>query len=134
MRLHAISRVALVLAMHAASSVAFAVAVPAPVPRAASTTEAPVPPVAQPPSAIVDMETMVVTGAQPGPGLWRVHRDGHVLYILGTLSPLPRRMEWIPDTVEATIASSQAVIDPPSIKLDAGVGRVRGLLLLPSLL
>ena len=34
---------------------------------------------------VVDMEAVVVSGVQPGPGLWRVSKGGHVLYILGTL-------------------------------------------------
>lgn len=83
---------------------------------------------------IVDMDTLVVSGAQPGPGMWKVSRGENTLYILGTLSPLPRRMEWIPDEVEKTIAQAQAVIDPPSVDFDAGVGFFRGMLLLPSLL
>lgn len=131
MRTLASTCIALVLLVCTGSATAAVPPGPALLPRAGDAAGAPA---GEAKSAIVDMETMVVTGAQPGPGLWRVHRDGHVLYILGTLSPLPRRMEWIPDKVEATIASSQAVIDPPSIKLDAGVGRFRGLLLLPSLL
>ena len=40
--------------------------------------------------AIVDHETVVVSGALPGPGLWKVRKDGHTLYVLATLSPLPR--------------------------------------------
>lgn len=83
---------------------------------------------------IVDMDVVVVSGRQPGPGLWKVSRGDHVLYILGTLSPLPRRMEWIPDDVERVIAQSQAVIDPPSVKLDANVGFFGKVFLLPSLL
>ena len=32
---------------------------------------------------IRDMETVVVSGAQPGPGLWKVYSGEHTLYILG---------------------------------------------------
>ena len=85
-------------------------------------------------AGIVDMDAVVVSGRQPGPGMWKVSKGDHVLYILGTLSPLPRRMEWVSDAVEGTIARSQAVIDPPAVKLDADVGFFRGLALLPSLL
>ncbi|MDQ3495608.1 MAG: TraB/GumN family protein [Pseudomonadota bacterium] len=84
-------------------------------------------------TAVVDLETVVVSGAQPGPGLWKVSRDGRTLYILGTLSPLPRRMEWMSGEVESVIARAQAVISPPSVTVDSGVGVVRGMLLLPSL-
>ncbi|MEP6633784.1 MAG: TraB/GumN family protein, partial [Luteimonas sp.] len=83
---------------------------------------------------VVDLDTVVVSGTQPGPGLWKVSKGDHVLWILGTLSPLPRRMEWISGEVEKTIAQSQAVIDPPSVKLDTGIGFFRSMFLLPSLL
>ena len=41
---------------------------------------------------IRDLDTMVVSGVQPGPGLWKVRKGEHTLWILGTVSPLPRRM------------------------------------------
>lgn len=90
------------------------------------------PPASAPPD-IVDMDTLVVSGAQPGPGMWKVSKGENVLYILGTLSPLPKRMDWIPDEAEKIIAQSQAVIDPPYF-MASGVGYFRGMLLLPSLL
>ena len=40
------------------------------------------------------LEAVVVTGVQPGPGLWKVSKGEHVLWILGTLSPLPNQMQW----------------------------------------
>jgi uncharacterized protein YbaP (TraB family) len=85
-------------------------------------------------SAIVDLDAVVVSGAQPGPGMWQVSKDDHVLYILGTLSPLPRRMEWMSGEVEDTIARSQAVIAPPSVVMSSDVGFFRGLALVPALL
>ncbi|MGN7725858.1 TraB/GumN family protein [Luteimonas sp. 22616] len=89
---------------------------------------------AQDPAAIVDMDTVVVSGAQPGPSMWKVSKGDHVLYILGTLSPLPKRMEWMSREVEDTIARSQAVIAPPSVVMKADVGFFRGLMLVPALL
>jgi len=89
---------------------------------------------AQDPSAIVDLDAVVVSGAQPGPGMWQVSKDGRVLYILGTLSPLPRRMEWMSGEVEDTIARSQAVIAPPSVAMSSDVGFFRSLALVPALL
>ena len=83
---------------------------------------------------IVDHQTVVVSGALPGPGLWKVRKDGHTLYVLATLSPLPKRMEWESAGVESVVARSQQVLLPPSFTLDAGVGMFRGLMLVPSLL
>lgn len=85
-------------------------------------------------SPIVDLETVTVSGIQPGPGLWKVSKGDHVLWVLGTLSPLPRKMEWQSQEVRAVIAQAQEVIEPPSITVTSDVGAVRSLLLLPSLM
>lgn len=87
-----------------------------------------------PTGPVIDMDAVVVSGAQPGPGLWRVSRDGHVLYILGTQSPLPKKMTWLSHDVEQAIASSQEAIKPPRVKVDADIGIIRGALLIPSML
>jgi len=86
------------------------------------------------PAAIVDHETVVVSGALPGPGLWRVRKGEHTMYVLATLSPLPRRMQWESAGVASVIARSQQVLLPPSFTLDADVGVLGGLMLVPSLL
>lgn len=93
-----------------------------------------VPVVAAPDDGIVDLEAMVVSGAQPGPGMWKVSSGGNVLYILGTVSPLPRRMEWMSDDVEAVIADAGVVISSPAVVVDADIGIFRGMALLPSML
>lgn len=68
------------------------------------------------------LETVLVRGSQPGPGMWRVSRGNHVLWILGTLSPLPSVMTWQSTDVEAAIAHSQEVLDVgrPSAKIGVG--------------
>lgn len=89
---------------------------------------------AVPGDGVVDMAVVVVSGAQPGPGMWKVSRGDHVLYILGTLSPLPKRMEWVSRDVDDVVARSQAVILPPSLTVSSDTGLFRSLLLVPSLL
>jgi len=79
-----------------------------------------------------DVEQVLVTGEQPGPGLWKVSKDDHVLWILGSNSPVPKRMQWHSNEVERVIADSQQVIANVQIKID--IGFFRGLLLLPSVL
>jgi hypothetical protein len=69
-----------------------------------------------------ELATIVVSGEQPGPGLWKVSSGDHVLWILGTLSPLPKNMHWQAKEVEAAIASAQEVLDPPRVKVNADVG------------
>lgn len=79
-------------------------------------------------------ETVIVIGEQPGPGLWLVRKGGHDLWILGTLNPLPAKMQWQSKQVEDVIANAQEVIRPPSVQLGVKVGFFKSLTLLPSLL
>lgn len=81
---------------------------------------------------VVDMDTVQVTGEQPGPGLWKVTApQGHVLWILGTVSPLPSGVQWRSDEVERTIAGVDHVLGDPGFSLDAKIGVFKGLTLLP---
>ncbi|WP_147653748.1 TraB/GumN family protein [Vulcaniibacterium gelatinicum] len=80
---------------------------------------------------IRDEAPVVVTGVQPGPGMWKVSKDGRTLWVLGTLSPLPAKMEWVSRDVEAVIAQADEVIWSPSLVFDADIGFFRGLLLMP---
>ncbi len=80
-----------------------------------------------------DMETVLVTGEQPGPGLWKVSRDGHVMWVLGTIGEVPDTIGWRTREVEARIAESQEVLYPgwPSVDLDISV--FQALALVPAL-
>lgn len=95
---------------------------------------------AEPTATAVDTDTptlqaVVVSGVLPGPGLWKVSRDdGHVLWVLGSLSPVPRRMQWESLQVERTLARAGQVLLMPGLKVDADVGLLGGLTLLPSAL
>jgi len=82
---------------------------------------------------IRDLEAMVVTGVQPGPGLWKVvGADGHVLWVLGTVEPLPQQMQWRSTEVEAAIAESDEVLWEPGFAMHWDIGFFSGLALLPS--
>lgn len=80
------------------------------------------------------LETVVVSGEQPGPGLWKVSKGEHALWILGTLSPLPKKITWVSRDVEKTIAASQQVLMAPQISVKIDGGMLGGLFLLPSVL
>jgi len=70
------------------------------------------------------MEEVVITGEHEGPRLWKVRKPGgpigqaggpsgdgdHVLWILGTVTPLPKKMIWQSDAVEAVVEQSQEVV------------------------
>ena len=97
-----------------------------------------VPPVAMQPASPADgirtEETVVVTGEQPGPGLWLVRNGSHDLWILGTLNPLPAGMQWQSAQIEQVIANAQEVIRPPRVTLDVKAGFFGKLMLVPSML
>lgn len=76
-------------------------------------------------------EKILVVGQRPGPGLWKVTKDDHVLWVFGTYSPLPQKMEWRSQQVEAILAQTQEYLTPPGTK--ASVGFFQGLSMLPSL-
>lgn len=63
------------------------------------------------------IEEVLVVGAQLGPGLWKVSKGNHLLWILGTHEPLPKFMQWHSAQVESAIAQSQAYIAPPDVKV-----------------
>lgn len=77
------------------------------------------PAVSQP---VASLPGVLVTGPQPGPGLWRISKGDHTLWILGTLGPLPAGMTWRSGEVEATIAASQEVLGAANATADIGVG------------
>jgi len=60
-----------------------------------------------PAAAIVEVE---VTGERPGPSMWKISKANHVLWIMGTLEPLPKRMTWRSKAVEEVLAQSQEVL------------------------
>jgi TraB/PrgY/gumN family len=64
------------------------------------------------------LDEQLVTGERPGPAMWRVSNGDHDLWILATLSPLPKHMTWRSHAVENRIAQSQVVLAPPEILAD----------------
>lgn len=85
-------------------------------------------------TAAKTLPAVVVSGELPGPGLWRVSKGDHVLWILGTQSPLPKKMQWQAQQVEATELAAQALLLPPAIEVNAKGGFFSHLLLLPRLI
>lgn len=96
----------------------------------AANAQSPATPPAQSPAPQL-LETAMVR--MPGPGMWKVSRGEHTLWILGTVSPLPAGMAWNSARVRAVVAQAGEVIAPPGITVDADVGFFGKLALLPSL-
>jgi predicted NUDIX family NTP pyrophosphohydrolase len=74
--------------------------------------------------------TVVVEGRRPGPGVWKVSKGDHVMWVFGVYSPLPQKMEWDSSRVERLVAKSQEVLTLPGARME--VGFFRGLTLLPT--
>jgi len=56
------------------------------------------------------MEEVVVEGRHEGPRLWTVRRADHTAWILGTISPLPKKLVWQPDAVQEVLHQVQEVV------------------------
>lgn len=80
----------------------------------------------------VPVEEVLVSVARPGPGLWRVSKGENELWVLGTVSPVPKRMKWDSTLVEGVIDDASAVLLAPTIDVDADVGFFGAVALLPS--
>ena len=103
-------------------------------PVLAQTTPEPEPAPTAQPAAVENADaapaTVVVEGRRPGPGVWKVSKGDHVMWVFGVYSPLPQKMEWDAARVERLVAKSQEVLTRPGARME--VGFFRGLTLLPT--
>ena len=88
-------------------------------------------PAVEPPPTLA---AVAVEGEMPGPGLWQVRRGEHVLWLVGTLRPLPERMRWRSAELDARMQEADAILGPPGFSLTTGRGRLHALTLVPSML
>lgn len=80
------------------------------------------------------LDTVLVTGEQPGPGLWKVTRGDHVMWVLASYGPLSKGMTWRSQQVEARIAESQEVLYGGNVGIKPNIGLLRGITLIPAAL
>ena len=60
------------------------------------------------------LDEIVVTAERAGPGMWHVHRGDANVWILGSISPLPRDITWRSKQVENVLEStSQVLVQKP---------------------
>lgn len=78
---------------------------------------------------VLELDKVMVKGIIPGPDLWRVSKGEHVLWILGTINPLPKRMKWDSYHVNEIISQSDVLLLPPTVTLDADMGFFQKLML-----
>ena len=68
------------------------------------------------PAGLVEEEIQVV-GQLPGPPLWKVTKNDHVLWILGTPRLVPNDLLWHSDSVEQALAHSSEYLPSPSLRV-----------------
>lgn len=72
------------------------------------------------------VEEVVVSGERAGPGLWKVRKGDHTLYLLATLSPAPKKLQWRSREVESVLSRAQVFV-PARFDVDADIGPISGL-------
>jgi uncharacterized protein YbaP (TraB family) len=73
-------------------------------------------------------EQILIFGQRTGPGLWRVSKDDHVLWIFGTHSPLPVKLVWRSQQVETVLAQSQEFLGAPGVGVGVGFAQAFNLM------
>jgi uncharacterized protein YbaP (TraB family) len=84
------------------------------------------------PAPAAETESILLVGQRPGPGLWKVSKGDHVLWVFGTYSPLPDKMEWRSQQVESILAQSQEYLTAPHAQFK--IGFFKSLTMLPTLI
>ena len=78
----------------------------------------------QPPAVL---DELVVTGERTGPGMWHVHRGAAEVWILGSMSPLPKGITWRATQVEKVLGGTgQVLVQKP---FEIGIARILWLLI-----
>ncbi len=73
------------------------------------------------------MDDVVVTGERTGPGMWHVRRGAAQVWILGSMSPLPKGITWRSKQVEQVLGgTNQVLVQKP---FEIGIARILWLLI-----
>ena len=87
-------------------------------PLAESVAESLAEPMAEP------MAEVEVSGERPGPGLWKIRHGDNTVYVLGTTSPLPKRLKYRSRELE-TVLSQAGLFIPTRPSVDVKAGPIR---------
>lgn len=85
-------------------------------------------------AVVLPANTVEVKGVLPGPGFWKISKGDNTLWILASIRPVPKGMQWETIKLERKLADSQLLIGSPSVKLDSELGFFAKVGLVPSLL
>jgi len=89
---------------------------------------------AEPTPADPLLDEVLISGEQPGPAMWKVSRDGHTMWIVGTLTPLPSKMTWRSRQVEDVISRSGEILGGYSSHAKVKGGWFTGIRMLPAVM
>jgi uncharacterized protein YbaP (TraB family) len=73
------------------------------------------------------MDDVVVTSERTGPEMWHLHRGAAELWILGSMSPLPKGITWRSKQLERVLDHTNQVVIPKPFEI--GIVRVLWLLI-----
>jgi hypothetical protein len=86
------------------------------------------------------IEEIRVDGEYPGPGVWKVMRagdpDNHILWIVLEPPPLPEKMKWKSNEIEAVARDADEILLPSAVDVEptGKIGFFKGLSLVPAAL
>ena len=89
---------------------------------------------AEPEVTVSRANAVEVKGVLPGPGFWKIRQGENTLWLLATVRPVPKKMEWETIKLERVMATADVLIAAPSLSMDADIGFFGKIGLLPSLL
>lgn len=85
------------------------------------------------PASAETLEEVQVSDA-PGPLMWRVSKDDHVVWIIGTMSPVPTGLTWNDRQVRAVLSESDEVLGHISYKAKVDGGGFAVIRSIPAML
>lgn len=62
-----------------------------------------------------NIETVTVTGVRPGPALWHIAANGSDVWILGTVEPMPKGLDWNSDALKTILDGAKQAYLPPEL-------------------
>jgi uncharacterized protein YbaP (TraB family) len=73
------------------------------------------------------LDEVVVTGERTGPGMWHLHHGEADVWILGSMSPLPKGITWRSKQFEELLGTTSQVLIPKPFEI--GIARILWLLI-----
>ncbi len=64
-----------------------------------------------------NIETVIVTARSPGPALWHVVRGNSEVWILGTVQPMPKDLQWNSGEIRGLLHGANALLLPPRARV-----------------